>query len=250
MSKTPQKIETLSEPIPGLLKELKQNYLKNINMVNFLRNYGINRLERAGESIMIRGISDKSWVYFSSNSDNELNELCNKLEPEDKYFAALEDWMLNVLYNYRKPIWKLSCLRLILPRELEVREPKHLLKPLTVRDVAYIYENSTYKKYTDYDYILERVKDGISLGLYDRGGLIAWILTHDDGAMGLLNVLPEYRRMGYGSDVTRGMIKVLRAKNRIPFVHIEEDNIKTMNLALKIGFQKDRMVHWLRAEKK
>ncbi len=248
MSKTSQKTDKLSEPIPELLKELKQNYLKNINMVNFLRNYGINRLERTGNSIMIRGESDKSWIYFSSDNESELNTLCTMLVPEDIYFAALEDWMIDVICKYRKPVWKLSCLRLFLPRDHQVREPKHLLKPLTVRDVAYIYENSSYKKYTDYDYILDRVKNGISLGLYDRGGLIAWILTHDDGAMGFLNVLPEYRRMGYGSDLTRGMIKILRSKNRIPFVHIEEENTKSMNLAVKLGFEKDRTVLWMRAE--
>lgn len=243
-------MEKISEPIPELLKELKKEYLKNINMVNFLRNYGINRLERYGKSILIRGESDKQWIYFSSSSESEFTYLLSLLEPDDKYFAALEDWMVDIILQNRKAIWKLSCMRLFFPRELQVREPKHLLKPLTLRDVDYIYENSSTKKYIDYDYIRERVKNGISLGLFDRGGLIAWVLTHDDGAIGFLNVLPEYRRMGYGSDVTAGIIKTLREKNRIPFVHVEEDNIKSMNLALKLGFVKDRMVHWMRAENK
>jgi hypothetical protein len=35
-----------------------------------------------------------------------------------------------------------------------------------------------------------------------------------------------------------------RQEGTIPFVHIEETNIKSMNLAIKLGFRKDRRVHW------
>jgi hypothetical protein len=37
---------------------------------------------------------------------------------------------------------------------------------------------------------------------------------------------------------------MLRAMGEVPFVHIEPHNYQSMNLALKAGFQKDRMINW------
>ena len=62
--------------------------------------------------------------------------------------------------------------------------------------------------------------------------------------VGFLHVLEAYRRKGYAYDLTVYLIHKLRAQGTIPFVHIEETNIKSMNLAMKLGFRKDRRVHW------
>jgi 8-oxo-dGTP diphosphatase len=62
--------------------------------------------------------------------------------------------------------------------------------------------------------------------------------------MGFLNVLEEYRRKGYAQAVSYSMINQLRIKREIPFVHIEESNIKSMKLTLKMGFLKDRIINW------
>lgn len=96
------------------------------------------------------------------------------------------------------------------------------------------------------EYIQERINNGIGLGIYQDEKLVAWALTHDDGAIGFLNVLEEYRRRGYGYDVTIAMIKKLLEQDEVPFVHIEENNEKSMNLALKTGFRKDRRIHWIK----
>jgi 8-oxo-dGTP diphosphatase len=37
----------------------------------------------------------------------------------------------------------------------------------------------------------------------------------------------------------------LRMQGKVPFVHIEEENVKSTRLAMKLGFQRDRRVHWL-----
>ncbi|WP_298839621.1 GNAT family N-acetyltransferase [Clostridium sp.] len=55
-------------------------------------------------------------------------------------------------------------------------------------------------------------------------------------------VLPDYRRRGYAQDVLIDLIKKVRDENEIPFVHIEEENEKSMRLAVKLGFEKDKVV--------
>ena len=46
--------------------------------------------------------------------------------------------------------------------------------------------------------------------------------------------------------VTGAMIKRLLELGEVPFVHIEEENIKSMNLAMRAGFKKDRRIHWIK----
>ena len=78
--------------------------------------------------------------------------------------------------------------------------------------------------------------------------LIAWGITQDDGAIGFLNVLPEYRRMGYARDVMLDLINKVRYEKKIPFVHIEEENEKCMRLAVSLGFKKNKIVNWIEIE--
>jgi len=53
------------------------------------------------------------------------------------------------------------------------------------------------------------------------------------------------RGKGYALNVTRAMIRKLLEMGKVPFVHIEETNTASMNLALKAGFRKYGRVHWV-----
>jgi len=231
---------------------LKNNLKENVNIYNFINNYGIDSAEFVNDSLFIRGTSDKQWVYFSCNNENDFRELEKKLTPDDNYFAVIEDWQLKILLEKRKLIWKLSTLRLIFPdKEPEEKiSPEYTCRPLSTIDAGYIYDNSNYKKYTSLSYIRQRIKNGPSIGLFQKNALLGWILTHDDGAMGFLHVLDNYRRKGLGTQITVAMIKYLKSKGEIPFVHIEEDNITSLQLAWKLGFEKDKPIHWIKSEYK
>jgi 8-oxo-dGTP diphosphatase len=73
-------------------------------------------------------------------------------------------------------------------------------------------------------------------------------MTQDDGSIGLLHVLEQHRKKGYAYDLTVYLVERIRAAGRIPFVHIEETNTKSMALALKLGFRKDRRLRWFKIE--
>jgi len=92
----------------------------------------------------------------------------------------------------------------------------------------------------------ERIRNGVALGIRADGKLVAWSITHDDGSVGFMNVLEGYRRRGYATAVTAAMVKKLLERGELPFVHIEEDNYKSMNLALKTGFRKHGRVYWIK----
>lgn len=228
-----------------ILNFLNRDRIKNINIISFIENNPIHYMERFKDSVIVKGKSDENWVYISSSSKEELKALLKKCK-DDEFFAAVEDWMLPLIVENKGIAWKLSCMKLIFPEEKELPSCKYKAEELTADDAEYIYNNSKYKDYTSIEYIADRIKNGIGMGIYDEDKLVAWIMTHDDGAMGFLNVLSEYRKKGYGYDLAVNMMDRLRCLGKIPFAHIEEDNYKSMNLSLKAGFVKDRRVHWVR----
>ena len=94
------------------------------------------------------------------------------------------------------------------------------------------------------DYIKSRIKNDVNVGIYDGKQLVAWGLIQDDGAMGFLHVLDEYRRNGYGYQVTLAIIEKVRKKGKLPFACIVQDNIKSFNLVKKLGFKEDKNKYW------
>ena len=228
------------------LRLLENDKARNINMINFIKNYPVHWVDTAGESVLIRGRSDEEWVYISSKSEVEFRQLIQGLDEEDKCFAVLEDWMLPYIVKGREIRSQLTSIKLVYDKKIPLPHGNSNVVSLSVKDAPYIYENSKYKEYISVEYIEERISNGIGLGIYRDKKPVAWAITHDDGAIGFLNVLEEYRRKGYGTDVTVAMVKKMLELGKVPFVHIEEENEKSMNLALKTGFRKDRRVHWIK----
>lgn len=232
--------------IKSTKKFLKKDIIKNLNMLYFMEDNPVHTLERTGNSVLMRGTSDHRWVYISSPDEQELLALSAGLTEEDSYFAVIEDWMLPVLTSHRSIEWQLSCMKLVLPEEVTFSAmPLTEITPLSIDDVQYLHENSIYQSFSSPDYIRERIQRGTGAGIRESGQLVAWILTHDDSAIGFLHVLETHRKKGYAYNLTVHMIQQLRQRGRIPFVQIEEANIKSINLARKLGFEETCRVHWL-----
>lgn len=232
--------------IETALKQLNKDSIRNINIINFIKDYSITECHIAGASVLIKGISDVNWVYISSESKDEFNELMNYVYNHDKYFALVEDWMLPYITNSQMVDWTLSCIKFFLPEEVTLPYSRIQLSSINIEEAEYIYSNYEYKQYTSLEYVRDRIIKQGGYGVHEDNKLVGWILTQDDGALGLLNVLAPYRRKGYGNELTIALSKKVRQQGRHPVVHIEESNYKSVNNALKIGFKKYKTVNWVK----
>jgi len=231
-----------------IMQFLMKNRINNINIINFIEDYQIQYIEQVGDSVLVKGTSDRNWVYISSKSEEELKIIKTRLDYKDKSFAIIEDWMIPILTKGNKIKWKLSTMKLVLLGETSKEEPIDSVAELTINDAEFIYENSDYKDFISIKYIIERITNGVSSCVRYGDKLIAWGITQDDGAIGFLYVLPEYRKMGHAQVVMIDLINKVRDENKIPFVHIEEENEKSMRLAMGLGFKKDKVVSWFEIE--
>ncbi|MBC8442179.1 MAG: GNAT family N-acetyltransferase [Deltaproteobacteria bacterium] len=227
-----------------IIEQLREDELRNINLLNFLENNYVLDIEAIGKSIFLRGRSDQIWIYISSSNEEELRSLKSRLHEKDKNFAAIEDWMLPVLREDNEIIWDLSMSQYYLPDNIVIPKSEFKSIPLSLADAETIYDNSEYKEALSIDYIHDRITNGSSIGLYEKDQLVAWGMTHDDGGMGFLHVLPECRRKKYGYNITLLLIEEIRQKGKIPFVYIEKENMKSINLVLNLNFKKHKGVHW------
>jgi len=234
--------------VDDIINYLQMDPVRNVNILNFINDYPIYYIEKVENSVIAKGTSDRDWTYISSESEEDLQNIKEKLGKDDNCFAVIEDWMIPIITKDRRIKWQLSTRRLFLPESIDLLDTQHTVSDLRIEDGKFIYENSDYKEYLSIEYIRERIERGLSSAIYGLDGLVAWGITQDDGAIGFLHVLPEYRSRGYARDITLDLIKKIRKQGKLPFVHIEDKNDKSMGLALSIGFKKDRVINWFEIE--
>jgi 8-oxo-dGTP diphosphatase len=228
-----------------LTENLKKDFISNISTIGFIENNPVTEVIEINNSYLIKGTSDVEWTYIVCNNENDLRALLEK-SPNNTYFASVEDWMIPVITEKRKAEWILSTMRYYLPDNVEVPENKKEVIPLTTDHIGFIISQSNYKQFLSPAYVEERISKSISAAIMKKGKLVAWGLTHDDGALGSLHVLDEYRKKGYGKEILISLIHQNRKLGKISFAQIEEKNTTATNLIKQLGFVKDRRVSWVK----
>ena len=237
----------MSQPdLTEIIHQLLKDEITNMSIIGFVSENPVTAVLREGDSVLIKGISDEEWIYIYSKNANELRKLLEQLSNKDIFFASVEDWMIPIINEKKKFEWTLSTMRWYLPDAVEVPENKYKTFPLSPEHIGFIISQSNYKQFLTTRYIKERITKSINACIYEKNNLIAWGLTHDDGALGSLNVLDEYRGKKYGTEIVLSLIHQCRALGKIPFAQIEETNQKAVKLVAKLGFVKDRRVTWIK----
>lgn len=85
------------------------------------------------------------------------------------------------------------------------------------------------------EYIELLIEDGVMHGAFADGELAGFIGIHTEGCMGLLEVLPAYRRRGIGELLERYMIDWNLERGFVPFCQVFKDNEASLRLQEKLG---------------
>lgn len=102
-----------------------------------------------------------------------------------------------------------------------------------------------YHMMDDETYLRERIDEGM-YGVFVGGELAGFIGTHDERSIGLLEILPEYRRLGLAFALEAHLINRLLEQGRIPFCQVSVGNEPSLALQRKLGLEiSDATVHWL-----
>jgi len=236
----------MKDELNKLILLLKRDEITNISTIGFIENNPITEIVEINNSFLLKGTSDVEWTYIVCKNQTELKLLLEKSGGNNVYFASVEDWMIPIITENIKAEWILSTMRYYLTDDVKVPENKLEVIPLTKDHIGFIISQSNYKQFLTPAYVEERITKSISAAIMKKNKLVAWGLTHDDGALGSLHVLDEYRKKGYGKEILISLIHQNRKLDKISFAQIEERNIKATKLVEHLGFIKDRRVSWIK----
>ena len=118
------------------------------------------------------------------------------------------------------------------PPRLQAR-PGLSVRPLTEADLNFVLEN--YHNPGAYEsHIRQRIEEGMLGGMVD-GALAGFAGIHQEGTMGLLEVLPQFRRRGLAEVLEVGLIAQQLHRGLLPYCHVRLGNTASEALQTKLG---------------
>lgn len=126
----------------------------------------------------------------------------------------------------------------------QVSRPGVSLRPLTMADLDFVLENYHHPGAYD-EHIRRRIAEGMTGAMAD-GVLAGFAGLHEEGSMGLLEVLPAFRRRGLAEVLEGDLIRRQLERGLLPYCHIQPGNDASTALQKKLGLTFDsRTLYWL-----
>lgn len=113
-------------------------------------------------------------------------------------------------------------------------------------DEAYLDVLSAEYEHGSRDYMAGRIADGVMLGAFVEGRLAGFVGEHIEGSMGLLHVMPAFRRHHIGSALERAMIRETMLRGHTAYCQVFPENGASQSLQRRLGLQAAQgMLYWL-----
>jgi len=149
--------------------------------------------------------------------------------------------------NWRGPdagrrLWYNHCYLYVLKPGRLVIDRTHRVSQLRPDDAALIARAWPYGRSPEH--ILRRIVHGPGYCIRRQGAPVAWGLTHEDGSMGFLHVVEEYRHQGMARTLTTALAERLLKLGIQPFMHIMTTNRASLRLTASMGFSRAGRFSW------
>ena len=156
------------------------------------------------------------------------NELRETLEHDFGFQTVME--CRHAIYTSKVPV------PYTLPEDAQIR-------PLDESYTDFVHAH--YHMVDDIGYIRERLQEGM-FGVFVGGKIAGFAGTHEERPMGLLEILPEYRRLGLAYALEAHLINHLLSLGRMPFCQVALHNEASIRLQKKLGLVlSDSIIYWL-----
>ncbi len=238
-----KKAMSIEEEVNGedsLIKRLKSDMPRYCEMLFLYQQGNCDVLYEEGDGILIYDPSTKQYMATADSlvgAEDIIRKVADDYETLvvfDTVFEQLEGKLFRYqrkqdYYNY----WYGKKEKFILP------ETTCTFRNLTQDDIAYVKQCHRVEALCKDEYIYGRMEEGM-LGIFVNGTLAGFIGRHDNGSIGMLEVLEEYREKSIGMLLEMKYINDLLDVDdqEMIFTQINPDNEIAMHLQEKLGFIK------------
>ncbi len=224
--------------------------LRHFSIATLVRNASAVMCHRCGDHLLIRiPEAQGSFVAYAAGTMPVPPALTNLLDGTETLLYVESDEMEREV-ACRMPLGHTTnCVQFYLPEEVAVSGDETGIIDLKPEDAPYIHSHYTYKEVTTVAYLAARIAAAPAVGVMVDGVLAGFVMTHEEMTMGVMHVLPAYRKLGLATRLNAAMVRRMRALGLPCIVEIVHDNHASLALAKSAGFLPLQKVHWLHVKK-
>ncbi len=120
----------------------------------------------------------------------------------------------------------------------------HKTEQIRKGDIPEVNDNWSFGKGRVSRFIESSIDSQNTFAVYINDRIASYALFRENGSMGMLRTLPEYRNLGLAKIITHEMIKSARKRNWLPHCYIAHDNLVSRRVTEKSGFQFYASQYW------
>lgn len=236
------------------LEWLSKEPLLHVDMAQVLAR-GIGHIVDAGpQGILVRLTDEEGPTYLmSADTREEARRLMLQAKDADQFVLHQEAWLDETLETLGMRVM-MPCHQCAyfgstpLPASIEGVS----FAPLGPEWTAFI--AGIYKNPVGTDYLTQQLERGVMFGAFDESkpdiprqdAIMGFVGEHGEGSLGILEVLPAYRRRGIGRALEAVAANRQLEKGWVPFTQVTVGNTASVRLQRSLGFRVSRkIVYWL-----
>lgn len=212
---------------------LSKDPLLHMDMLQCIHRGDAELLYASGEGVLLRHAAC-GVVMMSAAAEKAAAEMLGLLDRAE-LLVAHQDFYLSAVKSKFGISAMTPCRQAVyLPRRPLPERGGADIRRLGKEYLPFLQEH--YSHADDSDYLRGRLAAGAVFGAFADGRPAGFIGIHEEGAMGMLEVLPEYRRRGVAASLAAFLVNRLLEQGRVPYSHIIVGNGVSLSLHRELGF--------------
>lgn len=218
--------------------------IENLNIDRVIKRGTAQIIERADDAILLKDTMSKALMLACDDVAKGI-EILERNNGEEKSLIMISNAELGHMiaekfaYENVMECYQLAYLSKEPPKADDVLE----YKTATMEDFPLISREYDLVSEEELKELIER--GNIVMG-YENSSPVGFIGEHMEGSVGLLQVLQEHRRKGYGTALEIEMIRRTLEKGYIPFGQVVVGNTASLELQKKLGLTKSEgTIFWM-----
>lgn len=186
---------------------------------------------------------DLGFTMFADNLETA-QALLALLPPNPDFITVHEELYRDELkkrfgYDQLNPCWQMAWLR---PAPLPLPDSAAGIRRLDHSHLPTVLANYSL---TDEEYLSRLIEQGELFGAFEGNTLMAFAGRHAEGSIGLLEVLPQYRRRRLATLLQSYLINLELSRGHIPYGQVFDGNEPSLALQRSLGMaQSTGQLYW------
>lgn len=223
---------------------LSKDITLHIDMIEGIKSGNAQVLHASSRGVLV--YFQMAGTYMMSAQDTKTAEEMIESVAGASMFVAHQDFYIPAIQDKFSLKERLICQQAVYLSQKPISEPENFIAIRRLDERYLLFLMKHYSRPTDEDYMRERLQAGVVYGAFCGKDITGFIGQHAEGSIGMLEVLPQFRRTGIAMTLESFLVNKLLSQGRVPFSQIVLGNTASIELHKKLGFTiSEKTLSWL-----